>query len=52
MIKATDKLTLKGKAPTPAEIRPPIPICMNPSRAEALPAFFLNGLSAIAAAFG
>ena len=40
------------KAPTPVEASAPIPICMNPSKAEALPTFLLNGARAIAAAFG
>ena len=38
--------------PTPVEAKAPMPICIKPSSADALPIFLLNGASAIAAAFG
>jgi hypothetical protein len=52
MIRPVDKLPLKSNIPTPEEIKPPIPICINPNKAEALPAFLENGASATAAALG
>lgn len=52
IINEVDKLPLKCSNPTPEEIIPPTPICIKPSNADAVPAFFVNGESAIAAAFG
>ena len=46
------KLPFVCTRPTPAEIKPPTPNCIKPSKAEALPAFFSNGAKAIAAALG
>jgi len=46
------KLPFVCTRPTPAEIKPPTPNCIKPSKAAALPAFFLKGDNATAAAFG
>jgi hypothetical protein len=51
IINTADKLAFVCNIPIPAEIDPPIPICIKLSDADALPAFFANGLSATAAAF-
>lgn len=40
------------KSPTPADENASVPICRNPSRAEALPAFLPKGANASAVAFG
>ena len=52
MLNASDKLPDERIKPTAEEIMPPIPICIKPNNAEALPAFFENGFSAIDAALG
>ena len=52
MIRETAKLPFMFNIPTPDEINPPMPICINPSNADALPAFLENGERAMAAAFG
>ena len=52
MVAAVAILPLNGRKPAPEEIRPPMPNCIKPSRADALPAFLENGASAIAAALG
>ena len=52
MVTAVDKLPLKGNTPVPEEIKPPIPICIKPSKADALPAFFEKGAIESADAFG
>ena len=52
IVRAMDRLPPKGNTPTPDEMNAPKPICKNPSNAEALPAFLVNGERAIAAAFG
>ena len=52
MVTAVAILPLKGNNPAPDDIKPPMPICIQPSRAAALPAFFAKGAIAMAAALG
>ena len=52
MLKAVDKLPFECNKPTTEEIIPPIPIWIKPNKADALPAFFVKGANATAAALG
>ncbi len=47
ILSAVDKLPFECNIPTPDEIKPPMPSCINPNKAEAVPAFLENGASAI-----
>ena len=52
IIKEVDKLPLLPIMPTPDDIIPPMPICIKPNSADAVPAFFEKGCNATAAALG
>ena len=48
----TGTISPELKIPTPLEASAATPICVQPSKAEALPMFFINGANASALAFG
>jgi len=52
MVMEVARLPLKCRMPAPEEIKPPMPNCIKPSNAEAVPAFLENGAMAMAAALG
>ena len=52
IMSAVARLPFICSIPTQADMKPPRPICIKPSRAEAVPAFRVNGDKAMAAALG